>query len=467
MTISNLKKTAIKFRDNSLTYKIYTSHIFLLAEVLIASLCFNFGEHTLGLAIFMAIGIVMIFTCKDMLPLLMPVMLASMLMLTSYGMFIDDFKPLIPLGVLILLGVFLHPFIYGVRTYKGKMLWAIIAVAVAILIGGVGNISAKAYFRPVTLFYTLMLSIGIVVSYLYMRNYVTNDENHNSTKVIVRCMIYIGLMGLTMILPKAIKCMIDKVDISIQWSNNLSTFFLMTMPFAFYLSVKFTKYGVLYFLLGILEFIGIFLTDSRGGIIFGLITVFICVLCSIIFASKINRIIYMTITGIILLSLIIFFSVNFHIIENLLKKLSVVEGEARLTLFEVAVKNFLAHPIVGTGLGFMGDGYKPAKGAIYWYHSTPFQIIGSMGLVGVIAYAYQLIARMKVCMYRKCKFNLFAFISFLAFELMALVNPGDFAPFPQVIILTLILTSIEQNNELMVDKDDLLSSRLLKKPYKI
>ena len=72
--------------------------------------------------------------------------------------------------------------------------------------------------------------------------------------------------------------------IPFQWRNNASTLLMLAMPFAFYLSAK--HFG--WFFMGILSYIAIIFAGSRGGMIFGLAELIICI-AVMLFIDKRHR----------------------------------------------------------------------------------------------------------------------------------------------------------------------------------
>ena len=70
------------------------------------------------------------------------------------------------------------------------------------------------------------------------------------------------------------------------------------------------------------------------------------------------------------------------------------------------------------------------------------QVIGSFGILGILAYGYQLFCRIRFFIRRKSLFSKTVFMSFIALELMSLVNPGIFAP-AYLVIITILFAIVE------------------------
>jgi len=76
------------------------------------------------------------------------------------------------------------------------------------------------------------------------------------------------------------------------------------------------------------------------------------------------------------------------------------------------------------------------------------QIVGSMGLVGVVAYAYMF--RQRISLLRGCKdrdFALAVFFSYLGILQISLVEPGIFCPLVYGLQITMYFIAAERAEE--------------------
>ena len=106
---------------------------------------------------------------------------------------------------------------------------------------------------------------------------------------------------------------------------------------------------------------------------------------------------------------------------------------------------FIKHPIVGAGMGYSGVNYDMVVIGFYWFHSTFFQIIASMGIVGLIGYLYFYIVRYKIIIKsaRSGIFGVFALLALIGFELYSMIDTGTFIPVPTM-MLTMLITLINE-----------------------
>jgi hypothetical protein len=122
--------------------------------------------------------------------------------------------------------------------------------------------------------------------------------------------------------------------------------------------------------------------------------------------------------------------------------------ESRGGMANLAVKNFLHYPLFGTGIGYGGteDFYTPRTGAMHFVHSAPFQIIGSLGLAGILAYGYMFFSRIRLLQEGKTDFHFTIFLCTIGLYMMSLVNPGIFIPLLFMLQLTLYYSVAETEN---------------------
>ena len=219
---------------------------------------------------------------------------------------------------------------------------------------------------------------------------------------------------------------------------------MLAMPFAFYLSAK--DFGL--FFIGIIDYILILFTGSRGGMLFGLIELIICIAVMFILDKR-HRPAIAAIVGVSLVVPCLTYKTWIDTLSyTLLRLIDPKENSIRLQLIPRGIGDFKSNPIFGRGIGYMGnrDVHKSADFALCWYHCSPIQVIGSFGIVGIVAYGYLIYLRIKTLMKNLTFFNIIMFISYIGLGMMSLVNPGIFAPFPYLFLITLYFVMMERCN---------------------
>lgn len=149
------------------------------------------------------------------------------------------------------------------------------------------------------------------------------------------------------------------------------------------------KHGWLFTALAILFMLGVVLTQSRGSILFGGIVFIVALVYSLVKAQKRDRIVSLILIGVCVLAAIVtgicFFDKVKEFFESMLELKADPNG--RLELFQEAWHYFLSSPAVGVGWG--GDEWFVKGGNIFLFfkaHNTPLQLLGSLGIVGALAY---------------------------------------------------------------------------------
>ncbi len=392
-------------------------------------------------------------TSEDILPSFLMVALIGMIALRiPRGDELAYFRPLYFTPIFIVPAFVAKLFIHPFRLEKGLFFYPTVAVAIAITIGGLFSISLERYFSLPTIYYTVGLGIGMVGIYFILERYLLDRDD--IVDYFSKMMVAIGAVGTFMLFAAYYEMFGSFFSIQpgshFQWRNNLSNNLLMSMPFAFYLATK-GRFSIFYFILGSLQYLALVFSFSRGGILFGNIIYPLVVIAAITLAKG-ERIRLLT-------AFVLFIGITYAVFENwiipvadvysaVVNRLTISTQEARANLYRMAWSNFKAYPIFGTGLGFDTSAhYNPKTMSMYWYHSTVFQVIGSLGIVGIIAYFYQELVRLKVLVVGDLGFNLFVFIAMIGFSGYSLVNVGYFVPIPFVAMFLTMFMVVERNNK--------------------
>ncbi len=431
----------------------YHSSSYMIIVVIVAMLGLIFEQEVATIFVLAALIIGNWLLVEDILPtfLLIGVIGLVGLRIPREGLY--HFVPLYytPIAIVpaFIAKLFIHPF----KFIRGTFMYPTIAVAIAIVLGGVFVISFEAYFAFRTLYYTFFLGPGMVGIYFVLERYVIGRKK--IAEYFSKMMVAIGIVGFFMLFSSYYTKFGGLADFELgrffQWRNNLSNNLLLAMPFAFYLAYK-GKHTAFFIAVGTLQFVALVFSYSRGGIIFGALAFPLTILAMIVIAK--NQRLKMISILIVIFGLMYYLFEEWvipiaQIIEDIESRVSVSSDEARANLYRMAWENFKAYPVFGTGLGFdTSDHYNPQTMSMYWYHSTFFQIIGSLGVVGLIAYTYQGIVRVHSLIKVRHPFNLFVALSMLGFGGYSMVNVGYFAPLPFVAMMLTMFIVVDRNNTL-------------------
>lgn len=428
--------------------------VFLLAGTVYICSFFEYNVVIPGLIAFCFLISFLLIVCEDLMTTTLPFLLLAMMLIKCYDSY-STFIGYVWLAIPVVGSLLFHFIFYRQKLKMGKCFWAIFAASVATTIGGIGYLPWQNFISLTGFYYIFGCGFGMLLVYVLLSSYLKATDEYSLSDKLTRIMVIVGLFGVFMIVTYYLynldTVFAKRGIIYMQMRNNLSTFFMFSMPFAFYKTAKNPYYSFL----GLLFFFCILLTGSRGGLIFGGIEFFICV-AFVVGIDKKHRIPYLSII-IVILTVSMFFVQDFyhffgHTFDRVISLIMGLHGneqEIRVRLFKRAIIDFKSSPIFGTGLTnpMNRDIHHSTKFALCWYHCEPLQIIGSFGIIGVLGYGYQFIKRLKIILKRTTIFNITIFVSYIAVELMSLVNPGVFCPVPYLFLVTMFIVIVEKCNE--------------------
>lgn len=343
----------------------------------------------------------------------------------------------------------LHTIFQRNKLSKPTIIKGMTAVGIVILLGGLGSISSEEYFSETSIFYMIALGIGMIpfVSYVtssYEKYYNDKFESRFS-RIFVNCILILTVAVIQEYVSRWDEFTETLSVIPFQWRNNASTILMIAMPFAFWFAVK--KYR--YTFLALLDLAVIALSGSRGGLIFGSIEFGICFVVMTLIDKKHKRQNLITLSCFALI-LIVAAPVIVNMLGYTLERFADPgQNEIRIGLIKAGINDFISNPLFGHGLGYMGNNniHHNAEHTLCWYHNSLIQVIGSFGILGIAAYGYLNYLRIKLFIQNKSFFAVIIFLSFIGLEMMSLVNPGVFAPFPYYLLVSLFFAVIEKCNK--------------------
>ncbi|MBR2311722.1 MAG: nucleotidyltransferase family protein [Clostridia bacterium] len=398
--------------------------------------------------------LIILVTSDDAFAATVPFLLLTVLVSACYDGY-ALFIPYLPMVAPALAALLFH-FIYYRAQYRiGYSFAPLIAVSVAVTLGGVGCLTLKEYFTPATLYYVAGLGFGMVGVYLLLKSALSRKRDYDVKKLLLTGLYLVGLYATFFTLlfyAERLVWMQDDLEIfghlrliSIDNRNVYATFLLLALPAPFYHAAR----GKGWHLIPALAFLAaLLMTGSRGGMLMGLALFGLCFLYLLRHDKKHRRrnIIILALLALAALSaggfLIKFYSFRFE--GGFIKG-----DEPRVRLLGRAVEDFLYHPIFGVGLGYTGnaDIYDPKAFAMNWYHMMIPQIVAGMGLVGTFAYAFLFWRRGVLIRRNADPLSRALALSYIGLFLMSQVNPGEFCPMPYELIAVMIFLFLEENGE--------------------
>ena len=438
---------------------------------------FMLTGHPVAAAVFFLVLIsALLFICDDVLATTLPFLLLCISVLVCYDSF-STFIKFIWLAPLPISALLFHFIRYARPITLGDSLWGHVGVSIAVILGGIGAIGLSDYFSGSSLYYIAMLGVGLLGAYVLMKSQIRPRTDYDIREKLITVMIIAGAFACLEvaylvcrvtfefslsaeqftdyflrlqshsegIAPNALPL----IECIMQPSNNLSTFLMISLPVTFYRAVR---KNPAYALTSLLFLAGLFFTKSRSGLLLGGVEF---VLCIIVFSLLIKRrALKYTFFALGVLILIAGGIIGCRI---LLDSSASVVGEVRYSLLLRSFEDFKNNPLFGQGIGSRSnaDLYPGKTGTILWYHMIVPQVIGSMGVVGIIGYGLQLFFRVRLAVKKLSEYTVVFFMSYVGLLMMSQLNPGEFCPIPYGLIAVLLFIMIENEPDRRANKSQI------------
>lgn len=393
--------------------------------------------ENIGIPIVLALMFLQFVLFKDATPSA-PLLFAGLFM---YSRTINDFTG-IPLflymtPVAILLGMVVHMIRFKTQFWKGKMMWGILIMALAMFLS-----MMNAEELSINYFFYALIGLLYAFIYLFYRNSIEGDH----IPYLLKTMVLMGIVVSVEVLIYYLR--VDDVIVAIQtkeiklgWgiSNYIATYLVMFIPTTVYFA-KQAKHNLFWVVLALFEIIMLLFTASRGGIL--AFTVISVPLFIFLLRTKTWKRTLLNFLGcVVLIGLVVWiwkdlFITLYYRFRNLL-----LDDSGRFEIYREAIAVFAEHPLFGGGLFARIDG----NDVYHMYHNTFLHTLATLGLVGAVGLLWQLWVQITV-VFKQMKPTTFILgISLLGAHIHGMVDNIYFMP--QFMVLMLIMVSIvEQSN---------------------
>lgn len=415
--------------------KFFNSYLFYVFETIAACLFVWAGEEVAGAVCFVALICVMLLVCEDTFPTALPFLLLSAFTTNCYDSF-DLFFPYIRYAPVAALCLGFHFYAYRRPLRTGESAFGILTAGMAVLLGGIGGFSLREYATGA--YYYLGLSVGMLFLYVLLRSRFFAPKDYDLKERFSVVMLLLGLLCVYIIAAGYYKRTlgISTSPYALGFSrNNISTLLMFAMPFPLFLSKKHPCFALFTPAL----FAAVAVSTSRGGLLFGSIEFFVCCVYWICFGK--NRLLrFVLCLAAVLLILLCFGEIVIDVIRDRFLADDVITNDARYKMLLESLVNFKKRPVFGTGI--LDDsiyyGQYKKKGSMAWYHMMIPQVVGSMGLIGIAGYGFQVFGRIRLIFRRPDLWGFCLGISYLGILGMSQVNPGEFCPVPFEMLTVLL-----------------------------
>ena len=442
----------IKLRD------FFESRIFMIALVALSVFFVIFEKEAYGAIILLNVGAVALLFSENILSAFTPALLACTFVIKCYDS-AELFFPLWWTALFPIVAIVVYLIVYRRKITVGKSFGGVVAVAVAVTLGGLFTISPYEYFAGASLYYVLMLGFGMVAAYLLLRSHIVENDRYDIFGRFADMMIVIGALASFVVLEYYVKNLSTTLLVGeladVQWSNNVATILMITMPFALYRM----KDRIWFLPLFLVNYAALLLAASRGGWVMGTLEFLICIAVGVFCMNmgKVKRI-ALILVGVLFMCVAVCAVIRISNYWDGESKF-LPHDDVRIRLFARSFEDFMENPVFGKGLGNTAnsDLYNGKKGTMTWYHMMIPQIVGSLGLVGMFCYGKQMVERFAMIF---CKPDAYVWtlgISYIGIFLMSQVNPGEFCPLPYELLTVITFIMIEKYNEKRADLGSALS----------
>lgn len=437
----------------TLVSSFWNSVYFFPAILIVSAAALISDTQLLGMFVLMAVCFVLLLFCDDLLSIVCPV-LCIFLLSTEYYTDYSKMLPEILYGAVpTVLALIFNIIRYRRPFLSGRFTRPLIAVSAALILGGVGVISVKEYFKPVSLYYMLGLGVLMLLLYFLCMSRLQNERGYDRTQRMADILYTAGIVAALVIFvfyaSKWNKFIDEGTVLFFKPRNFVSSVLLMTLP-ASCLLINRRRIHIIGFAL---MCIALVMSGSRSGLLFGAAVGFVClVYICYLRAESIKQHRWYNWAFLAVLVGISYLAIR-YIPELYASRM--VEGsfistsETRVDFIRLGIADFLGNPVNGIGIGNTANiaVFKAiVPGSIVFYHNEIIQIIGSMGLIGVAAYSWIFGERIRMIVYNiRSPLVVFGF-SYAGIFAMSMTNPGVFCPFPEAALLILLFALIESES---------------------
>lgn len=329
---------------------------------------------------------------------------------------------------------------------RGASLFPLIAVSVATLLGGIGMISPEDYFRPASLVFMMGLGPGLILSYWIVKNELKEERDR---EMLLGDLLRWGLVAAAVVFYYAVPVMVQSRSFYLpksavpQWSNNIATMLMIALPASLAAKNKRLYHYSFVFVI----FLATVLAGSRGGQLLVGVELLLCLFVAWRQEKDFSKrlwcrtlFLYAVMAAGYIVSVYIYNAVRVGFFEG---------EDVRLRLLARGFSDFLENPLFGSGLGYRGnaDLFSGKEGTINWYHIFVSQVVGGLGIAGILAWSYQLFTRARLAWRARHSHMISLALCYLGLFLMSMVNPGEFCPVPYAFLAVCLFAALENHLE--------------------
>ncbi len=405
-----------------------------------------FHKAVLGVSVMLAITASMFLFCPDILAGISSVCVMTLLATEHYTA-MGTFLPCLPMAFIAAVSLVTHLLIWPLELRIGRSCRGLLLVSAAAAMGGMGAISQAQALKPMSLYYSLGLGVMLLGVYLLTRSQMAKEGGEEMLQRFAGIFYTMGLCAAGVILWAYIEHWDPTAAIHVapdlRWRNFVTTVLLTTLPAPFAFAVKHR----VHLLSAVVWTVALMVTGSRMGLLIGAAELVLCCWYLVrwgVIPKRVMRVLLLVGVGAAL-------ALGPHILAVALggrAGASEFRGSdmIRLKLLARSVEDFLRYPLFGIGLSnpANADLYPVVEGSMVFYHNLPAQVIGSMGMLGVVAYGVLIHDRLSLLRSGRNPWSDMLGLCYLGMLMVSMVNPGEFCPFPNAVMMVMAFSAVEE-----------------------
>lgn len=454
-----MKEKFLKFSEKTSRFLISDWYIAIVAALFIVGWAFDIWIPVLS--VISAVTIFGLFIGRDTRSVLLPLVNITFIVSTERRELNWSFAPILILVLLLFAGLIFNAVFYK-RDFKRLLPSRIkgfhaasIALIVPFALGGVGS----PYENVGAVFVALALVAVLAAAYTLIYLTLADEEKRSelpeymlkilfATGIIVSVEVIIFFAKLGNF--DAISAAISAKKLALGWGgpNNVAPVLSLTIPATLYFCIKKTKFMTpILTLIALAEYALMLTSGCRGAILFTTLALPAMILyVAVKTENKKAFCITISLAFAVAFALIAYFGKQvIDVLGTMLNK--GLNSSGRDVLYDEAADVFKKWPAFGSGWDYKHGARTHDAFTPYWYHSTFFQILASMGVLGVLVFAaYYFWRYYTMFSKRRNPACLTLTVALLLFDLYGMVDTNFFGP-TFFIILMLMTLVVEVNTD--------------------
>lgn len=451
------RKSVLPEKWLNIVDKIVYSDWYLLA---IAALVVLFWATEAMVAGFVTLLIVLSFLLvvkRDMTPCL-PILI-SVYCVISKGEFPPYFAYMFIILVPVVISLIFHFVYYRNQKIKaGAFGFAYLFVAASMFMGGIMSNQLNDELKGLA--FAAFLGLLPFAVYELIVNCCDRENKTRFVGYVCKAFTFLGLLITVQLLIYYIRVWKGMIpagsEVHLGWgiSNGAATVLLATMPITMYVAVSDKKLwrSLLFALLSVAQMAAVIATVSRGAILVGIVEFVLMLIASVVFNNhrKVYAAAYIVLAVAAIVLCVILKDKLLAFVERAFS--NGLDGSGRDKIYQEAIDVFMQNKLFGVGFGYIGINSYLNNHPMYYFHSTLFQTIASLGLFGLAASVYMYYKRIKFAFAKGRAFNIFLIVSCIGFEGYAMMNTFTFLAVPGLLIIA-VLTAVNERCNSISDEE--------------